>query len=61
MVDYITKLINQFWSSILKSNEFNNDALSNAVAQFFHIFVIVLLVEYEKSRRMSVAIKFITF
>ena len=33
----------------LKGDEFNGDALSNTVAHFFHIFVIVLLVECEKS------------
>ena len=36
-------------SWLLKGDEFNSDALSNAVASFFHIFVIVLLVECEKS------------
>ena len=34
---------------MLKQNEFNSDALSNAVTNFFHIFVIVLLVECEKN------------
>jgi hypothetical protein len=33
----------------LKGDECNGDALSNAVANFFHIFVIALLVECEKS------------
>ena len=33
---------------ILKQNEFNGNTLSNTVAQFFHIFVIVLLLEYKK-------------
>ena len=30
---------------VIRGDEFNGDALSNAVASFFHIFVIVLLVE----------------
>ena len=33
----------------LKGDEFNGDALSNTVAHFFHIVVIVSLVECEKS------------
>ena len=33
----------------LKPNEFNGNALSNPVAHFFCIFVIVLLVEWEKN------------
>ena len=33
---------------LLKRDEFNGDALSNMVARFFHIFVIVLLVECKK-------------
>jgi hypothetical protein len=36
---------------LLKVDEFNSDALLNAVASFFQIFVIVLLVECEKSWR----------
>ena len=32
----------------LKAYEFNGDALSDAVAQFFHSFVIVFLIEFEK-------------
>ena len=35
----------------LKQNEFNGDALSNVVANFFHIFVVVLLVECEKNQQ----------
>ena len=34
---------------VLKGDEFNGDTLSNAVATFFHIFAIVLLVECGKS------------
>ena len=33
---------------LIKPNEFNGDVLSKAVPSFFHIFVIVLLVECEK-------------
>ena len=36
---------------LLKGDEFNSDALSNEVASFLHIFVIVLLAECEKSWR----------
>ena len=36
---------------LLKGDEFNGDALSNEVARFFCILVIVLLVECEKSGR----------
>ena len=32
----------------LEQNEFDGDTLSNTVADFFHIFVIVLCVECEK-------------
>ena len=35
----------------LKQNDFNGDTLSDAVTDFFHIFVIVLLVECEKFGR----------
>ena len=37
---------------LLKQNEFNNVTISNAVADFFHIFVIALLVKCEKNRRL---------
>ena len=40
----------QKWFLGLKGYEFNNNTLSNAVACFFHIFVIVLLVQCEKKR-----------
>ena len=40
---------NFVWGGCLKGDEFNGDALSNVVASFFHNFVIVLLVECEKS------------
>ena len=33
---------------VIKGDEFNSKALSNLVVSFFHIFVIVLLVECEK-------------
>ena len=38
---------------ILKQNEFNGDTLSNAVALFFYILVIVLVVECEKRRELQ--------
>ena len=37
---------------MVKQNEFNSDALSNDVSILFHIFVIVLLVECEKSGQL---------
>ena len=35
----------------IPGDEFKGDALSNAIASFFHLFVTVLLVECEKSCR----------
>ena len=42
-------LVYELTDGKLKQYEFKGDALSNAVAHFFHIFVIFLLVECEKS------------
>ena len=38
---------------VLKVDEFNDNTLSNTVARCFHIFVIVLLVEYDEKKQVT--------
>ena len=52
----IEELGTLYWNVVLKGDEFNSNYLSKAVASFFNIFVIVLLVEFGNRVWQSVAV-----